>query len=86
MIHQEIGHHAYHYTLLILVEAVLLSFFVVTKDQVIQLLLAAVVGLFYTIWGVSTHRGQLLTLRLVLEYATVGLLAAVMLAILVGSV
>ncbi len=86
MLAQELRTHKYHYALLIILEALLLSLFVTTKDQLLQLILAVSVGLFYFTWGIVTHAGRLHTLRLMLEYAVVGLLASTMLVILVGSV
>lgn len=86
MIHKELTEHKYHYTLLIIIESILLTLFVSTKDQVIQILCAVCIGIFYFIWGVSTHKGSYRPLRLMLEYAVVGLLATVILILLVKSV
>ncbi len=86
LLHQDLSAHKYHYTLLIIVEAILLSVFVGSKDQVVQILAAFSVGLFYTAWGILSHAGELKTIRLMLEYAVVGLLGSLMLVILVKSV
>lgn len=86
MIHHELNAHKYHYTLLILIESILLSLFVTTKDQVIQLIFAVLIGVFYFLWGVRTHTGVYRPLRLMLEYAVVGLLATVILVVLIKSV
>lgn len=86
MLHQEITTHKYHYTLLIVAEAVLLSVFIGSHDQLIQLLAAIAVGAFYFIWGVITHAGRITTLSLMLEYAVVGLLGTIMLFVLIKSI
>ncbi len=86
MLQKDIEQHKYHYSSLIIVEAILLSIFVGSKDQVMQVVAAITVGAFYFIWGVITHAGQLKTPRLMLEYAVVGLLGSLMLIVLLKSV
>lgn len=86
MLHKELTKHKYHYTLLIIAEAILLSVFVGSKDQLVQVLCAVSVGIFYFFWGIITHAGQIRTARLMLEYAVVGLLGSSMLLVLVKSV
>ncbi len=78
--------HKYHYSLLVVVEAILLSLFVGSKDTLTQIVTALAVGIFYFVWGVITHAGQIRTPRLMLEYAVVGMLGTVMLIILTKSV
>ena len=86
MLHKDVIHHKYHYGLLIVIEAILLSLFVTSHDQVTQGIIALTIGIFYFFWGVGTHAGSYRPLRLMLEYAVVGLLASVILIILIGSV
>lgn len=86
LIHKDLTSHKYHYTLLIVVEALLLSIFIGSKDQMVQLLSAFSVGVFYTIWGFLSHAGEIRTLRLMLEYVSVGLLGTLILVLLVKSV
>lgn len=86
MIKHEFSRHRYHYTLLIIVEAIILSLFINTHDQLMQIFLAITVGAFYFLWGVITHAGSYRPMRLMLEYAVIGLFASVMLIVLVKSV
>jgi hypothetical protein len=86
MLHREITKHKYHYSALIIVEAILLSIFVTNKDQLVQLMAAIGVGVLYFCWGVITHAGQIRTPRLMLEYAVVGLMGSLMLIVLLKSV
>lgn len=86
MLHKDLTKNKYHYTTLIVVEALLLSVFVASKDETMQIISAFSVGFFYFFWGVITHAGQVRTTRLMLEYAAIGLLGSLMLLILVGSV
>ena len=85
MVHQEIQRYAHHYTLLILGEATLLSAFLVIGVGSIRILVAILVGILYATWGIYIHRKELHTLRLVLEYVSMGLLATVMLIALVHN-
>ncbi len=85
MIGRELHIHKHHYATLVIGQSILLSLFVMTKDAQIQILVAVFCGLFYFSWGVLTHRHEIRTLRLVLEYAFIGLLATVMLCALVNN-
>jgi hypothetical protein len=86
MIHRELTKHPHHYSLLIVFEALLLTLFLSSRDQTLQILLALLVGVAYFFWGILTHAGELRTSRLMLEYAIVGLLASLMLIILTQNV
>jgi hypothetical protein len=86
MIHRELSRHPHHYSLLIVIESVLLSLFLTQHDSTIQFLLAFLIGIFYFGWGIMTHAGEVKPLRLMLEYAVVGLLASTMLTILVSNI
>ncbi len=85
MLHQELQHYSHHYTLLVIGEALLLSAFLGFNVSSIRFLIACLVGILYATWGVYTHRRELHTLRLVLEYVSIGLLATVMLIALVHN-
>ena len=86
MIGKELATYKHHYFLLVVVESIVLSLYTTSKDQLIQLLCAILVGVFYFGWGVITHAKELKTPRLMLEYATVGLLASTVLIALIRSV
>ncbi|PWU22496.1 hypothetical protein C5B42_05775 [Candidatus Cerribacteria bacterium 'Amazon FNV 2010 28 9'] len=84
MVHQELTQHPYHYTALIIIEALLLSLYTTTTDSLLKTIFAILVGSAYAIWGISVHAGSIRTPRLVLEYAIVGLLGTLMLSFLIS--
>lgn len=83
MIKKELTHRPHHYIILIVGEALLLSAFLVFSMQGYKALIAVLVGVWYTIWGVFTHQHEIKTTRLLVEYAAVGLLATVLLLSLI---
>lgn len=86
MIRHELTKRSHHYSILVLGLAFLLSLFLFVRSESSQMLTAFAVGLFYFLWGVFTHKGEITTLRLVLEYAVIGLLASVILISLINTV
>lgn len=86
MVHEELTKHSHHYSLLIVVESVLLTLFLSLHDQTLQTVVALTIGVAYFFWGVITHAKEIQTTRLMLEYAVVGLLASLMLVILIQNV
>lgn len=85
MLQKELYDHSHHYSLLIVLEAFLLSAFIVVEAVWLRILVALSIGILYALWGIYAHKGQLTTVRLVLEYALVGLLASTMLIVLISN-
>lgn len=85
MIARELHKHKHYYALLIIGEAILLGLFVTLNTSSVRMFIAFLVGIAYFLWGTVTHKGEVRTLRLVLEYAFIGLLATVILIAIINN-
>lgn len=86
MVHRDLIKHRHHYALLLLSEAMLLSLFVTLNDMLLKGVVAVLAGICYFIWGVLTHAGEIRTPKLMLEYASVGLLGTLMLLMVLKTI
>lgn len=83
MIKKELSHRSHHYAILIVGEALLFSAFLVFSMQGYKAIIAILIGFWYALWGIFTHKNELKTTRLIVEYFAVGLLATVLLLSLI---
>lgn len=86
MIAKEVRHRLHHYTLLAVVLSALLAIYVINPDLQLRQVTALFIGGLYVFWGLWTHRGEIRTLRLVLEYVAIGTLGSLMLVVLARSI
>lgn len=82
MIAKEIQYRFEHYVLLLIVLSGFIAAFLLANNQTLKIALTMFLGVSYVIWGVWSHRKELLTIRLVLEYVCVAALGCGMLVIL----
>lgn len=82
MIAKEIQYRFEHYALLLIVLSGFIAAFLLAGTQSLKLTLALFLGVSYIIWGLWSHRSEMLTIRLVLEYVCVAALGCGMLMIL----
>lgn len=82
---EELLKHKLAYTLLALGLTLIVSLFLlVWPNRAYQKILIGVLGLFYFIWGVVTHtKSDRITLRIIMEYGLISLLASLLLWLLV---
>ncbi|HSW89894.1 MAG TPA: hypothetical protein VLH19_03400 [Patescibacteria group bacterium] len=73
------------YVLLAVVEILLLGGFLWRPEGIVRLWLAIFIGLFYAGFGILTHRKEIRTLKLMLEYLCIGLLATTSLVLLISN-
>lgn len=83
MLYKEIQTYKWHYFILIIGLSFLLSLYVVSTNNLVQLGVAIATGLFYSTWGIIVHHSRILTMKLMLEYALFGILGAVILISLI---
>lgn len=86
MIAKELQYRFSHYAWLVVILSVLFSLYVFGSSVLLRLSIALLIGLVYIVWGLWSHRGEIRTMRLVLEYVAVGLLGAVILGVLAQTV
>lgn len=86
MIAKEFSVRYAHYGLLLFVLCGLFSSFLFVQDRQMRYLLSILIGIAYTAWGIWTHRGEVATLRLMLEYVAIGILGSVILIILTKTI
>lgn len=80
---KEIFKHKLAYFILILGLSILtLVFFIAWPDHLIQRYIAALMAVFYFLWGVTTHfKADYINRRVIFEYASVSLLAGMILGL-----
>jgi chromate transport protein ChrA len=76
--------HRLAYTILFLGLVIYTFLFLATwPNQVIQRIVILLMGLFYVVWGVSTHlHVKMISRRLILEYVGIALLSSIFLFLL----
>lgn len=82
MISHELTHRFSHYSLLIGLMGIAAGVYIFSMTTLVRVIVSIVIGAVYMGWGMYTHRGELKTTRLVLEYVAVGVLGAAILGIL----
>lgn len=82
MIARELSHRFSHYSLLIIMMAVAAGVYIFSVTPIVRVFVSVLIGVVYMGWGMYTHRGELKTTRLVLEYVAIGVLGAAILGIL----
>lgn len=82
MIAKEFQQRYAHYGLLLFVICGLFSSYLFVQDNLVRYILSFLIGVAYVSWGIWTHRGEMTTLRLLLEYVVIGVLGSVILLVL----
>jgi hypothetical protein len=82
MIAKEIQFRFEHYALLLIMLSGFIAAFLLAGTQSLRMTLSLFLGVVYVLWGLWSHRSELLTVRLVLEYVSVAALGCGMLIIL----
>jgi hypothetical protein len=82
--HRELAQHRLAYfVLLVMLVAISIAFAAVWPHRDLERIVIVILGLGYLLWGIVTHlHAERLSRRIVAEYATVSLLAVVVLWLL----
>lgn len=86
MIAKELQYRFKHYALLIGILSVLFAIYVFSSSLLLRGSVSVFIGGVYMLWGLWSHKGEIRTPRLVLEYVAVGILGSLILGILAYTV
>ncbi len=86
MIAKELTTRPKQYLTLIVALSILFALYVFGTSTMVRTTVSVLIGLVYALWGIRSHTHEIKTMRLVLEYVAVGILGALILAILAHTV
>lgn len=75
MIASELFHRSHHYSILVFGVSLLLGGFLIVDTHEQRVMIALILSAYYSTWGLLTHRKEIRSPRLVLEYVAVSALA-----------